>query len=119
MGTKDTPQGIVGFKFAQALLSRDYDTARAMLSAELELEYPVPVLKQRFEEMISNAHPPSELPDVEVMDNSGLGDASLDAEGLAYVAIWSEAVTITVKPFGADYLITDLIWGREPVQGKT
>jgi hypothetical protein len=46
------------------------------------------------------------------MDNSGLGDASLDAEGWAYVAIWSEAVTITVKPFGADYLITDLIWGR-------
>ena len=32
MGTKDTPQGIVGLKFAHALLSRDYDTARAMLS---------------------------------------------------------------------------------------
>ena len=110
MGTKDTPQGIVGLKFAHALLSRDYDTARAMLSAELKLENPVPVLKQCFEEMISNAHPPSELPDVEVMDN--LGGASLDAEGWAYVAIWSEAVTITVKPFGADYLITDLIWGH-------
>ena len=39
MGTKDTPQGIVGFKFAQALLSRAYDTAHAMLSTELELEY--------------------------------------------------------------------------------
>jgi hypothetical protein len=112
MGTTDTPQGIVGFKFAQALLSSDYDTAHAMLSAELELEYPVPALKQRFEKMMSNANPPSELPDVEVMDNSGLGNASLDAEGWAYVAIWSEAVTIIVKPFGANYLITDLIWGR-------
>jgi hypothetical protein len=112
MGTKDTPQGIVGFKFAQALLSRDYDTAHAMLGAELELKYPLPVLKQRFEEVISNANPSSKPPDVEVMDNSGLGDASLDAKGWAYVAIWSEAVTITVKPFGADYLITDLIWGR-------
>jgi len=46
------------------------------------------------------------------MDSSYLGDASLDAEGWASVAIWSEAVTITVEPFGAVYLITDLIWGR-------
>jgi hypothetical protein len=112
MGTKDTPQGIVGFKFAQALLGRDYDTARSLLSAELELEYPVPVLKQHFEEMISSAEAPSELPDVEVMDNSVFGNASLDAEGWAYVAIWSEAVTITVKSFDAHYLITDLDWGR-------
>ena len=79
MGTKDTPQGIVGFKFAQALLIRDYDTAHAMLSAELKLEYPVPGLKERFEEMIRDAHPPSELPDIEVLDNSGLGGASLEA----------------------------------------
>jgi hypothetical protein len=112
MGTKGTPQGIVGFKFARALLSHDYDTAHTMLSAELKLEYPVPALRRSFEEMISLANLPSELPEVEVMDNSYLGDSSLDAEGWAYVAIWSEAVTITVKPSGADYLITDLIWGR-------
>lgn len=57
MGTKDTPQGVVGFKFAHALLKRDYDTALAMLSAELKLEYSVLGLKQSFEEMISLANP--------------------------------------------------------------
>ena len=71
MGTKNTPQCIVGFKFAQALLSRDYDTAHAMLSAELRPEYPVRSLKQNFEEMISNADPPSELPDVDVIRCNG------------------------------------------------
>lgn len=61
---------------------------------------------------MSLAHAPAELPDVEVLDNTSLGETSLDAEGWAYVAIWTEAVTITAKPFGSDYLITELIWGR-------
>ena len=58
------------------------------------------------------AHEPAELPDIEVLDNTFLGESSLNAEGWAYVAIWSEAVTLTTKPFGSDYLITELIWGR-------
>jgi hypothetical protein len=78
----------------------------------LKLEYPVPTLTQSFEQMIRRAHSPAELPGVEVLDNSFLGDASLDSEGWAYVAIWSEAVTITARPYGPDYLITELIWGR-------
>lgn len=112
METKDTPQGIVGFKFAEALLSGDYETARSLLSAELKIEYPVPGLKQSLEEMMSLAHAPAELPDVEVLDNTFLGESSLDADGWAYVAIWTEAVTITAKPFGSHYLITELTWGR-------
>jgi hypothetical protein len=112
MGTKDTPQGIVGFKFAHALLSGDYETAHSLLSTELKVEYPVPSLKQNFEEMMNLAEEPAELPEIQVLDNTYLGESSLDAEGWAYVAIWSEAVTVTAKPFGSDYLITELIWGR-------
>ena len=112
MHTKDTPQGIVGFRFAEALLAADYETAHRLLSAELRLQYPIAALRQNFERMMSHAHAPSDLPEIEVMDNSDLGDSALDAEGWAYIPIWSEAVTITAKPFGPDYLITDLDWGR-------
>jgi hypothetical protein len=112
MKTKDLPQGVVGFKFAQALFSGEYGKAPEMLNAELKLEYPEAQLKKRYEEMISRAEEPAELADVEVLDNSELGHDSLDSEGWAYVAIWSEAVTVTVKPFGAEYLITELSWGR-------
>jgi hypothetical protein len=71
-------------------------------------------LKEEFESMMTLANPVAEagLPDIQVMDNASLGNSSLDAEGWAYVAVWTEAVTITVKLFGSDYLITDLIWGR-------
>lgn len=83
-----------------------------MLSAELKAEYPLPALKQRFEDMIRNAHEPSELPEIEVLNNRELGDGSGDSDGWAYVAIWSEAVTVVVKPFGTEHLITELVWGR-------
>jgi hypothetical protein len=71
------------------------------------------LLQQRFAEMMSLAQEPSaEAAEIEVMDNGSLGNSLLDAEGWAYIAIWTEAVTIIVKPLGSDYLITELIWGR-------
>ena len=111
MKTKDAPQGIVGFKFAHALLVGDHRTAHALLSEELKREYPEPRLKEEFESMMTLANPVEEagLPDIEVMDN---GDPSLDEKGWAYVAIWTEAVTITAKAFGDEYLIAERIWGR-------
>ncbi|HKO20716.1 MAG TPA: hypothetical protein VJU82_17715 [Acidobacteriaceae bacterium] len=112
MKTRDKPHGIVGFDFAQALLSGNYATAHALLSPELKAQYPILFLKQTFEEMMSLAHEPGELPEVEVLDNTFLGDASLDDKGWAYVAIWTEAVTVTVQAVGEHYLITDLMWGR-------
>jgi hypothetical protein len=112
MHTRDLPQGIVGFQFATALLRHDFEAAQGLLSPELRLEYPVARLEQRFVEMMSLAEEPPEADAVEVLDNSGLGRADLNAEGWAYVAIWSEAVTVTVQRFGADYRITELFWGR-------
>jgi hypothetical protein len=112
METKDFPHGVVGFNFAQALLVGDYEMAHGMLSAELKVEYPSADLKRQFEAMMSNADQPSEAPEIEVLDNSGLGDGSGGSEGAAYVAIWSEAVAVTVKPLGPGYLITELVWGR-------
>jgi hypothetical protein len=114
METKDTPHGIVGFRFAQALLSGDHAAAHSLLSAELQHEYPESRLKEEFESMMTLANPVEEagLPDIQVMDNASLGNPSLDAEGWAYVAIWTEAVTITAKPLGDECLITELIWGR-------
>ena len=112
MKTKDMPHGVVSLKFARALLEGDYDKAHCMLSAELQLEYSVMQLKKRFEHMMSIANPVDFPDDVEVMDNSELGNPSFDDEGWAYVAIWTEAVTVTVKPFGPEYFITELIWGR-------
>jgi hypothetical protein len=117
METKDMPHGILGFMFAQALVKGEYDKAHAMLSAELKLEYPPTALKQNYEDMIDYAQP-SRQPDVEVLDNSLIPDAPrpMDEEGWVYVSIfgdgWSEAVIVTVKPFGHVYLITELIWGR-------
>jgi hypothetical protein len=111
METKDTPQGVVGFRFAHALLSGDHLSAHALLSAELKHEYPESRLREEFESMMTLANPVEEagLPDIAVMDNH---DASVDAKGWVYVSVWTEAVTITAKPFGDEYLITELIWGR-------
>ena len=113
METKDTPQGIVGARFAQALLDRDFASAHTMLSPQLKLEYSVERLGQTFEQMIRRAEQPTPaFPEIDVLDNTFLGEPSFDSQGWAYVAIWSEAVTITVKPFGPEHLITELIWGR-------
>ena len=62
---------------------------------------------------MSVAHQPVDMiAEIEVLDNSALGNASLDAEGWAYVAVWTEAVTVTVRRFGADDRIAGLEWGR-------
>jgi hypothetical protein len=115
METRDTPQGIVGFKFAQALVMGEYDKAHEMLNEELKIQYPAVSLKKHFESMTSYAQP-GEVLDVMVMNNSEIGAGTGDAEGWAYIPIsgncWSEAIAITAKPFGAEYLITDLMWGR-------
>jgi hypothetical protein len=112
MATKDLPHGIVGHAFARALLTGDFDKAHDLLGVELKLEYPVSHLKKKLEQMIGRADEPTDLPEIEVLDNGELGHLELDTEGWAYVAVWSEAVTVTVKPFGQEYLITELIWGR-------
>ncbi len=112
MKTKDMPHGIVAFNFAEALLKGEFDKAHDMLSADLKHEYPVSHLKSSFEEMMSIADEFPDVPAVEVMDNTELHNPSLDGEGWAYVAIWTEAVTVTVKPLGQELLITELIWGR-------
>ena len=113
METKDTPQGIVGARFAQALLDRDFANAHTMLGPQLQQEYSVECLGHTFEQMIHRAEQPTPaFPEIDVLDNTFLGDPSFDAKGWAYVAIWSEAVTVTVKPFGPEHLITELIWGR-------
>ena len=110
MGTKDTPQGIVGLKFARSLLSGDYEKAHSLLSAELKIEYPPLNLKQSFERMMSREH--GEVRDiVAVLDNTDLGESWLDADGLAWVLIGvSGYVMITAKPFSSDFLITELIF---------
>jgi hypothetical protein len=114
MKTKDMPHGIVAFKFATALLEGKYENARSMLNANLRLEYPVSLLQSTFEKMMSLASELPEFPPVMVMDNSEieLPHQSMDEKGWVYVAIWTEAVTVTVKPFGQMYLITELTWGR-------
>jgi hypothetical protein len=111
MKTREMPHGVVGCMFAWALLKGDYDVAHGMLSPDLKDQYSVVQLQGSFEEMMSLTDTDA-LPDVEVMDNGELGNSSLDNEGWAYVAIRSEAVTVTVRRFGPEYLITELIWGR-------
>ena len=117
MGTRDLPHGIVGFNFAQAMLQGDFEKAHDMLSAELRLKYSVTELKKSFKEMMEIATNPvdlgeTNLPEIQVLDNRELGNASLDDKAWAYVAIWNEAVTVTVKPFESELLITTLEWGR-------
>jgi hypothetical protein len=112
MGTRDLPHGAVGYAFARALLEGDYDRARAMLCEELKIEYSAEQLRIRFERMLSIADPVDFPDDVLVMDNSELDHASQDDKGWAYVPIWTEAITVTVRPFGQEHLITELIWGR-------
>jgi hypothetical protein len=112
LATKDTPQGIVGFKFASALLGHYYDDARGLLSPQLREKYSSESLKKTFEKMMSLADEPSDIDEIEVLDNALLGAASLDDDGWAYIAIWTEAITITAKQFGFDYFISDVVWGR-------
>jgi hypothetical protein len=111
METKDLPHGIVGFNFAEALLRGEFEQAHNMLGPNLRNEYNIQGLKESFDFWIGRGHPVG-LPDIEVMDNGELGNQSCDDDGWAYVAIWSEAITVTVKPIGSKYLITDLVWGR-------
>ena len=112
METKATPQGSVGLKFARALLSGDYENAHLLLSAELKIEYPHMNLKRSFELMMSREHAPDEVRDiVSVLDNTDVGESRLDADGWACVLIGTCGyVMITAKPFGSDFLITELAW---------
>jgi hypothetical protein len=117
MKTKDSPHGIVRFNFAQAMLAGDFDTAYDMLSWELKLKYSAEDLKKRFDDMMDLATNPVDLgetgvPEIAVLDNSEPGNSLLDDKSWAYVAIWTEAVTVTVKPFEGELLITTLEWGR-------
>ncbi|HEX4322901.1 MAG TPA: hypothetical protein VHZ52_18450 [Acidobacteriaceae bacterium] len=114
MKTKDMPHGIVGFKFAQALVDGEYNKAHEMLSPELKVEYPAMKLQLEYEDMASlfQYEPRADLEWIEVLDNCFLGNGALDVKGWAYVAIGSEAVTVTVEPFGSENFITELIWGR-------
>ena len=114
------PHGLVGAKFAQALVHGEFRKAHELLSPNLRLDYSPAVLKQSYDDMVEYAQPVGELNVVVVNNFEGKGESrdgkKLDNEGSACVAIvgegWCEAVTITAKPYGSDYLITDLIWGR-------
>ncbi len=106
------PHGIVAFDFAEALLKGGFNKAHDMLSADLKLKYSVVGLKARFDQMMSVADEFPDVPAIEVMDNSDLQDPTLDGKGWAYVAIWTEAVIVVVKPFGQELLIAELTWGR-------
>jgi hypothetical protein len=120
METKDMPHGIVGSKFAQALIHGEFEKAHEMLSPTLRLNYSPSALKQSYDNMVEYAQPVGQ-PNVIVVNNfEGKGESGngkqLDADGSTCVAIegdgWCEAVTITAKQFGADYLISELDWGR-------
>ena len=110
METKDTPQGIVGLRFARSLLSGDYEKAHLLLSAELKTEYPPMTLKESFERMMSREHAPDEVRDIIcVLDNTDLGEPRLNADGWACVLIGLSGYVMTkAKPFGSDFLITEL-----------
>jgi hypothetical protein len=112
METKDMPHGIVGSRFAQALINGEFEKAHEMLCPALKEEYPVAALRQNYDSMVAYAQPVGK-PNVFVVDNSAKEG---DAEGWAYVAIegegWSEAVIVTAKPDGPGYLISELVWGR-------
>ncbi len=113
METKDTPQGIVGFRFAQALLRGDYEAARTALSEEVKLEYAGPNLKETFEGMMEITYAAfDDQPQIEVLDNAVLADPSRAEEGFVYVGIWSEALILRVQPLDGEYLITELEFGR-------
>jgi hypothetical protein len=117
MKTREMPHGVVGFKFAQALVDGDYEKAQIMLSAELKAKYTPLILKENFDQMseLFQLEPyefeQQDMAWIEVMDN-GFDHPEMDAKGWAYISIGTEAVTITVKAFGPEYLITELVWGR-------
>lgn len=118
MTTNDLPQGRVGFRFAQALVDGNYEAAQTMLSPELRDIYSPQALKQKFDQMSElfqftrEEQEQQGVPWIEVLDNRSLGNDAMDAEGWAYVSVGTEAVTVTVKPFGSEYRITELSWGR-------
>ena len=116
MDTREMPHGILGFNFANALVRGEYEKAYGMLSAEVKLNYSARKLKEEYESMVAGYARPDEPITVEVLDNNSSGNPSADREGWTYVAIysegWSEAVTLTGKPFGSEFLITNLVWGR-------
>jgi len=116
MDTREMPHGVLGFNFANSLVRGEYEKAFGMLSAELKINYSVAKLKEGYESMVAGYAQPDKPITVEVLDNNSLGNPSADKEGWAYVAIygegWSEAVTVTGKAFGPEYLITNLVWGR-------
>ncbi len=117
MKTKDMPQGVVGFKFAQALDDGDYDKAQALLSPELRAEYTPRLLKEKFDQMSElfqldrEEFERQDMAWIEVMENSD-DRPEMDAIGWAYVSVGTEAVAVAVKAFGTEYLITELQWGR-------
>jgi hypothetical protein len=112
---KDTPQGLVGFAFANALVKGEYDVAFNMLSAQLQIEFTPSRLKEKFESMVEYGGSDPDFVGVITTMDDWHNKGALDI-GWAYVDIsgdgFAEAVTVVVTQEQSKHVIRDIEWGR-------
>ncbi|WP_103668298.1 hypothetical protein [Pseudanabaena sp. BC1403] len=112
---KDTPQGIVGFAFANALVEGEYNVAFNMLSAQLQIEFTPLSLKEKFEYMVGYGCSDPDFVEVMSAEDDWYIKEALDI-GWAYVAIsgdgFGEAVTVVVTQEQSKHVIREIDWGR-------
>jgi hypothetical protein len=115
MEPRDSDQGKIALKFANALVSGDYETAHKMLSAALREKLSLSKLQETYEAMIEYGNSPPDFIDVmNILDN--WSSKQNEDIGWAYVAIsgdgYGEAVSVVVSQEDEKNLIRDIEWGR-------
>jgi len=114
---QNSPQGIIGLKFANLLIQNDFEGAYKLLSANLKAEFTPELLKQNYHSMIEYGESPVNLAQViNILNEWGYPEQKPEDIGWAYVAIvgtgWSEAVSVIVTAEASEHLISHIEWGR-------
>jgi hypothetical protein len=118
MRKRDTPAGILGVQFANAVVSGDFQAAHSMLSSALRATLSPEEIKREFDEMTN-------CPEPWTADKISLFDGKLEDDeddemftNWAYVSIsgeggqYNEAVTVTVERENQRTVIASVEWGR-------
>lgn len=113
----EAPYAQLAVRFANDLVSGDFDRAYTLLSPELRADLTPDRLRETYEAMIEYGDgPPTDIELIVTMEQWQLPEQRSTDLGWAYVAIagngYSEAVTVIVEATEDGPTIRHLEWGR-------
>src|SRR5687767_1232646 len=117
LDTNKTLVGKMALAFAQALVDRDFEAARMLLSGSLREEWSARRLEEKLTEMVAYGEgPPDQAEVINIDDMRGWPTRQDSDIGWAYVAIcgdgFNEAVSVIVSNEEYQAVIRNIEWGR-------